>query len=89
VIDAVLVTAAVIGFGANLVLAQRLDELRRKGRAPNAPRLARYLLWSGQWWATSSAHRQVNDRPTTVLVWVIRIALAVFLMAGMTNLIRR
>ena len=86
-IDAVLVTAALIGFGANLVLAQRLDELRRKGR--DAPPLARYLLWSGQWWATSSAHRQVNDRVTTVLVWIIRIALAVFLAAGTVNLIRR
>ncbi len=88
-IDAVLVTAGLIGFCANLVLAQRLDELRRKGRAPDAPRLARYLLWSGQWWATSSAHRQVNDRVTTVLVWITRIALAVFVVAGIANLFRR
>ena len=88
-INAILLTAFVVSFGANLVLAQRLDDLRRTGRAPTAPPLARYLLWSGQWWPGSGAYHQINDRMTTMLVWIIRTALVVLLLAGVVNLLRR
>jgi hypothetical protein len=89
VIDAVVLIALVVSVGANLMLAQRLDSLRRTGRAPDAPPLARYILWTGQWWATSGAHRKINDRMTTVLVWISRGALAVFVIAAAISLLRR
>lgn len=87
-IDAVLLIALVVGAGAHFTLAERLDWLRRTGRAPDAPSMARFFAWEGAWFATSSAHRRLNDRPTTVLVWISRTALCVLLLAGLANLWR-
>jgi hypothetical protein len=89
VLHAILWTSVVVGLGANLTLADRLDWLRRTGRAPEAPPLARYMFWSGQWWATSGDHRRIKDRMTTALVWIIRGALAVLAISALVNILAR